>query len=280
MDTTSGRWLAGDQMAYVIALLDDHSRAILAARAVAADSTVNNLAVLEEAVTRYGPMAVLYSDNGSVFRITRHGRSRFQAYRPAILAGDVPTQLARAVEELGAVPLTHSLGNARAKGKLERWNRFFQDRVLADGPFPSLAALDAALQAWLNYYNERHYHRALQGVPGARLQAHRPRALPAGARPLGDICALLETRKVAKDHTISLAGRTYALPREPNRVAFTVEVRIRPGQTVRRWHADQFIVELLHGGTPPPEGLSVDQVLERVLLLLTSKNAVPPTSLP
>ena len=46
MDTTSGQWLAGAQMAYVIALLDDYSRAILAARAVAADSTPHNLAVL------------------------------------------------------------------------------------------------------------------------------------------------------------------------------------------------------------------------------------------
>jgi hypothetical protein len=35
---------------------------------------------------------------------------------------------------LGSILLTHELGNARAKGKLERWNRFFQERVLADGP--------------------------------------------------------------------------------------------------------------------------------------------------
>src|SRR5262245_39193295 len=79
MDTTSGEWVTGKQMAYVIALLDDYSRAILAARAVAADSTAHNLAVLEAVVQRYGPMQVLYSDNGSIFRVTRHGRSRFQS---------------------------------------------------------------------------------------------------------------------------------------------------------------------------------------------------------
>jgi transposase InsO family protein len=91
MDTTSGQWLVGPRMAYVIALLDDYSRAILAARAVGADSTPHNLAVLEEAVGRYGPMRVLYSDNGSVFRLTRHGRSRFYRYSEAVLAGEVPT---------------------------------------------------------------------------------------------------------------------------------------------------------------------------------------------
>jgi transposase InsO family protein len=265
MDTTYGQWLEGSRMAYIIALLDDYSRAILAARAVDADSTVHNLWVLEEAVRRYGPMAVLYSDNGSVFRTTRHGRSRFQAYREAVLAGEAPTQLARALAELGTVLLPHRPGNARAKGKLERWNRFMQERLLADGPYPSVAALDAALQTWLDYYNARHRHRTLGDVPLARLQGYQPRLLPSGARPLEDICALRETRKVAKDHTFSLDGVTYPLPREPNLVAFTVELRIRPGQTVRVWHGDQFVAELPYGTPPPPAGLSVEQVLERIL---------------
>jgi transposase InsO family protein len=265
MDTTYGQWVVGARYAYVIALLDDHSRAILAARAVAADSTMNNLAVLEEAVRHYGPMAVLYSDNGAVFRTTRHGRSRFYAYRAAVLAGEAPTQLARALSELGVVLLPHQPGNARAKGKLERWNRFFQDRVLADGPYPSVAALDAALQTWLGYYNTRHHHRTLGDVPAARLAGYQPRPLLGATRPLADICALREERKVAKDHTFSLDGQTYTLPREPNLVAFTVELRIRPGQTVRVWHHEQFIAELPHGGAPPPDGLSVADLLERVL---------------
>ena len=61
MDTTSGLWLDGRQMAYVIVVLDDYSRAILAARAVEADSSWHNLRVLEEAVGRYGPPRVLSS---------------------------------------------------------------------------------------------------------------------------------------------------------------------------------------------------------------------------
>ena len=273
MDSTYGQWLIGGRLAYVIVLLDDYSRAILAARAVAADSTVNNLAVLEEAVQRSGPMAVLYSDNGSVFRTTRHGRSRFYAYRDVVLAGEVPTQFARALAELGVVLLPHDPGNARAKGKRERWNRFFQERVGADGPYASIGALDAALQEWLGYYNTRHRNRTTGSVPQARLAGYQPRALPAGARPLQDICALRETRKVAKDHTISLDGRTYTLPREPNLVAFTVELRIRPGQTVRVWHNDQLIVELPYGAPPASNALTVDEVLERVLPRLKPKTA-------
>jgi len=273
MDTTYGQWLVGSRTAYVIVLLDDYSRAILAARAVGADSTVNNLRVLEEAVRRYGPPAVLYSDNGSIFRTTRHGRSRFYAYREAVLAGEAPTQFARALAELGIVLLPHGPGNARAKGKLERWNRYFQERVIAEGPYASVAALDAALQEWLGYYNTRHHHRIIGTPPQARLTGSQPRALPAGARPLADICALRETRKVAKDHTVSLDGRTYTLPREPNLVAFTVELRIRPGQSVRVWHGEQFIGELPYEAPATPHALTVDEVLERVLPRVAPKPA-------
>lgn len=265
MDTTSGQWLVGKRSAHVIVTLDDYSRVVLAAQAVEADSTVNNLEVLEATVARYGPMEVLYSDNGSVFRITRYARSRFYSYRPEVLAGEEPTQLARAVRELGAVPLTHEPGNARAKGKLERWNRFFQERVIAEGPFPDVEDLDHAVQEWIGFYNERHIHRAIGAPPASRLAGFHPRALPAGARPLEDICALLDTRKVAKDHTISFDGLSYTLPREPNLVAFTVELRIRPGRTLRVWYRDQLIAELAHGIPPAPEGLSVDQLLEAVL---------------
>jgi transposase len=283
MDTTSGLWLDGRRMAYVIVLLDDYSRAILAARAGGADSTWHNLQVLEEAVGRYGPPRVLYSDNGSVFRTTRHGGSRSYVYRPEVLAGEAPTQVARALGELGTTLLTHALGNARAKGKLERWNRFFQERVLADGPAPSIDALDAAVQQWVGRYNERHHHRRIGGPPAARLAGHARRPLPAGARPLGDVCALLQTRKVARDHTVSLDGVSYSLPREPNLVAFTVELRVRPGQTVRVWHADRLVAELPHGGPAPQDGLSVDDLLRRILPQLEPKQpraagAPPPGS--
>ncbi len=102
-----------------------------------------------------------------------------------------------------------------------------------------------------------------------------PRPLPLGARPIGAICALRETRKVAKDHTFSLDGHLYTLPREPNLVAFTVELRVRPGETVRVWHNDQFISELPYGGPPTTSALTLDEVLERVLPRLAPTNAAP-----
>ncbi|MFL5003715.1 MAG: hypothetical protein ACJ8DY_25320, partial [Xanthobacteraceae bacterium] len=79
---------------------------------------------------------------------------------------------------------------------------------------------------------------------------------------------------------ISLAGVRYQLPPEPNLVAFTVELRIRPGQTVRVWHADRLIVELPHGAPSAPAGLSVAEVLEQILPRLDPKQPQPAARLP
>jgi len=167
--------------------------------------------------------------------------------------------------------VTHSPGNARAKGKLERWNRSFPERVIGDGQCDTIGALDQTLQEWNRFYKERHHHRAINCTPATRLRTHRPRSLPHGSRPLLDICALLETRKVNKDHSISVAGVSYVLPREPNLVAFTVEVRIRPGERGRVWHQDRLVADLAHGEPARPDGLSVEQILEKVLPQLEPK---------
>jgi hypothetical protein len=85
---------------------------------------------------------------------------------------------------------------------------------------------------------------------------------------------------VPTGHAISLDGIRYPLPREPNRVAFTVELRIRPGQTVRVWHAARLIVERPHGGGAETEGLSVAQGLEQSLPRLEPKQPQPAARLP
>ncbi len=229
MDTTSGQWLAGRRMAYVIVLLDDYSRAILAATGghgrLEAGRTCGCWSKAWGGTGRRGAVQRQRLDlphhaprRRPLLRLSSRGAGRRGA-----------DQLARALGELGAVLLTHTPGNARAKGKLERWNRFFQERVLADGPYPSVAALDAALQAWVAHYNARHRHRPDPAASRRHAWLGTSAPTAGGTRPLGDVCALRETRKVAKDHTISLDGVTYGLPREPNLVAYTVELRIRPG---------------------------------------------------
>ncbi len=243
MDTTSGAWLQGYRLVYVVAILDDHSRAVVACRVFASDSSYHNLLTLRQAMERHGRPRVLYTDNDSKFRLTRYQRSRFYTYRQETLDGLVETEVGRALRELDVQLLSHLPGNAQAKGKIERFFRFLQGRVLTHNRAESLEELQALLDQWIEAYNTRHLNRDTGCTPAERLE-------PSAARPLegspDDIFCLKEERKVAKDHTISLAGVTYTLPSEPVLAAFKVQLHIHPGERLRVWHGGRLVAELPH----------------------------------
>lgn len=212
----------------------------------------------------YGRPRVLYTDNDSKFRLTRYQRSRFYTYRDETLEGFVETEVGRALRELDIQLLSHLPGNAQAKGKIERFFRFLQERVLDHNPATSLEELQALVDRWVEEYNSSHVNRDTACTPAERLQ-------PSVTRPLegnpDDIFCLKEERKVAKDHTITLDGVSYTLPSEPCLVAFKVQLHIHPGERLRVWHAGRLVVELPHvdKGRIRHAPLTVEQVLEDIL---------------
>jgi transposase InsO family protein len=243
MDTTSGAWLQGYRLVYVVTILDDYSRAVVACRVFASDSSYHNLLTLRQAMERSGRPRVLYTDNDSKFRLTRYQRSRFYTYRPETLAGLVETEVARALRELDVQHLSHLPGNAQAKGKIERFFRFLQGRVLTHNRAQTLEELQTLIDRWVETYNAGHRNRDTDCTPTERLQ-------PSVTRPVDgnpdDIFCLKEERKVAKDHTVSLDGVTYTLPDEPCLVAFKVQLHIHPGERLRVWHGGRLVAELPH----------------------------------
>jgi transposase InsO family protein len=264
MDTTSGAWLEGYRLVYVVTILDDCSRAVVACRVFDADSSYHNLLTLRWAMERSGRPRVLYTDNDSKFQLTRYQRSRFYTYRPETLAGLVETEVARALRELDVQLLSHEVGNAQAKGKIERFFRFLQERVLNHNRAGSLEELQALIDQWLEDYNSRHINRDTGCTPAERFT-------PSVARPLegnpDDIFCLKQERKVAKDHTISLDGVSYTLPSEPCLVAFKVQLHIHPGERLRVWHGGRLVVELPHADKARLRDapLKVEQVVEDIL---------------
>lgn len=100
MDTTSGSWLEGYRRIYLVLIMDDFLRTILSARFFDSDSTYNNMLVLREAIERYGVFSMDYSDNDSRFKLIRHEGSRFFTYSEETLAGEVITEVHRALPEL------------------------------------------------------------------------------------------------------------------------------------------------------------------------------------
>jgi len=264
MDTTSGAWLQGYRLVYVVTILDDYSRAVVACRVFASDSSYHNLLVLWQAMERSGRPKVLYTDNDSKFRLTRYQRSRFYTYRPETLAGLVETEVARALRELDVQHLSHLPGNAQAKGKIERFFQFLQGRVLNHNRAQTLEELQALLDRWVETYNAGHRNRDTGCTPAERLT-------PSAARPLegspDDVFCLKEERKVAKDHTISLDGVTYTLPSEPCLVAFKVQLHIHPGERLRVWHGGRLVAELPHVDKARLRDapLGAEQVVEDIL---------------
>ncbi len=264
MDTTIGAWLEGYRRICVVTILDDYSRAVVAARVFPTDSSYHSLLALRQAMERYGRPRVLYTDNDSKFRLTRYQGSRFYIYRQETLEGLVETEVGRALRELDVQLLSHLPGNAQAKGKIERFFRFLQERLLDHNQATSLEELQALVDRWVAAYNANHLHRSTGCTPAQRLQ-------PSVTRPLlgntDDIFCLKEERKVTKDHTFTLDGVTYTLPNEPCLVAFKVQLHIHPGQRVRVWHTSRLVAELPHidKARLRDAPLTVEQVLEDIL---------------
>ena len=264
VDTTSGAWMEGYRLVYVVTILDDHSRAIVACRVFASDSSYHNLLTLRQAMERYGRPKVLYTDNDSKFRLTRYQRSRFYTYRPETLAGLVETGVARALRELDVQLLSHLPGNAQAKGKIERFFRFLQGRVLEHNRARNLEELQTLIDRWVETYNAGHRNRDTACTPAERLTPSATRPLEGSA---DDVFCLKDERKVAKDHTISLSGVTYTLPNDPVLVAFKVQLHIHPGERLRVWHGGRLVAELPHidKGRLRDAPLRVDQAVEDIL---------------
>lgn len=117
------------------------------------------------------------------------------------LAGVMPvSQFGRALGEL--IP-AHS---PQAKGRVERFFKTFQDRVIKEMRLAGVSTLEAAnqfLEGYLPIYNRRF---AVQPAQAADL--HRPR--PAG-RALDRLLGLKTTRCLRKDFTIAHQGRLYQI---------------------------------------------------------------------
>jgi hypothetical protein len=184
MDTSVGAWLEGYRRVCVVVILDDYSRAVVAARVFATDSSYHSLLTLRQAMELYGQPRVLYTDNDSKFRLTRYQQSRFYIYRQETLEGLVETEIGRALRELDVQLLSHLPGNAQAKGKIERFFRFLQERVLAHNQAASLEELQSLVDRWVAAYNSRHVHRGTGCTPAQRLQLSITRPLEGNANDI------------------------------------------------------------------------------------------------
>lgn len=174
--------------AICFAILDDHSRLIVAARFVAAETTLGLEGVLRAGLQARGIPQRLYVDNGAPF---------------------ASGQLARACAVLG-IRLTHSApGRPQGRGKIERFFRTLRSQFLVEvGEQPTrLADLNGLLTAWIERVYHHQAHSQTGQPPVERYCARSPRH--ATPDELREAFLWAERRTVAKTATVSLHANTY-----------------------------------------------------------------------
>ena len=189
-DALHGPKIAG-RKAYLFAFLDDHSRAVMAARWGYFEDSVRLAAALRPALAARGVPGAIYVDNGSAF---------------------VDAALTRAAARLG-IKITHSApGRPQGRGKIERFFGVVRQEFLVeigDGAgVADLAQLNSLFTAW----HETVYHARPHGETGQppidRWLAGAPFPTPSPAQ-LREAFLWAEYRLVRKDATIKLFGGAY-----------------------------------------------------------------------
>jgi putative transposase len=193
-DALHGPVIAG-RKTYLFAFIDDHSRAVMAARFGFSEDTVRLAAALRPALASRGVPESAYVDNGSAF---------------------TDSWLLRACAVLG-IKLVHATPRRpQGKGKIERFFRTVRDQFLVEvtgeaaTAISGLAGLNKLLAAWVETVYHLTPHSETGAPPLRRWQDGIPVPLPLPTpAQLREAFLWSEFRTVAKTATVSLHGNTY-----------------------------------------------------------------------
>ncbi len=170
------------------AILDDHSRYVVALAARSTERESEMLALLVQAMRRHGAPDALYLDNGPTY---------------------VGETLSTACGRLG-IGLIHAKAyDPQARGKMERFWRTLRDQCLDHlEPSATLHDVQVRLLAWL----DRHYlvapHASLVGKSPAQVyEIAEPKRLEESM--LREALTVRGRRLVAQDATLSVAGTLF-----------------------------------------------------------------------
>lgn len=151
--------------------------------------------------TEQGLPLALYSDRHSIFHVDREPTLQEQLKDQKPL-----TQFGRAMTELGVTIIPAS--SPQAKGRIERFWGFSQDRLVAELRLDGACNIEQANQTLARFLRET-------------VNSHF-KVAPANSQPvfrkapkvqlLDRILCLKDTRTVAKDHTVSFEGLTLQIP--------------------------------------------------------------------
>lgn len=181
---------AVSKKAYLMAIIDDHSRLVVHAEFYLSETFDTLKDALRAAVSRRGVPQKFYVDNGACYR---------------------SEQLDRILASLG-IALSHSRPyKPQGRGKIERWFKNIRDSFLPmlSGTL-TLQSLNDALDTFVDDYNNTE-HGSTKETPYQRYRRDLSCVRPAPERLL-DYFRRREQRRVKKDRTVQIQGRIFEVP--------------------------------------------------------------------
>jgi transposase len=176
--------------AYLIAILDDHSRLIVHGEFFLTEGLNDFKSCLKSAIEKRGLPHKLYIDNGSCYKALN-----LEQITALLGVGIVHTP-----------PYT-----PQGRGKIERWFRYVRESFLVTcGDKMTLDSLNESFDTWVDGYHNR-VHSTTNFTPLERYQSNMKCLRPA-PKDLINYFRVIEFRRVKKDRTLRLNGAIFELP--------------------------------------------------------------------
>lgn len=253
LDGSRHDWLEGrGPWLTLLGAIDDATGKVVAAVFREQEDAAGYLTILRDTIEAYGIPGAIYRDRHGTFAPTNQHPD--DADEPA--GRRSLSQVGRALVELGVGSIV--AGSPQAKGRIERLWGTFQDRLVTElrlAGVTDLAGANAFLRSYLARHNARFAVPAADPVPAWR-------AVPPEVR-LERVLVFKYRRKVARDHTIRLAGRVLQLPRGTGPSSYTgkrVEVHVRLDGSIVAFDGER---ALLAVAAPPDPGQLRAQDVDR-----------------
>lgn len=252
LDGSVHEWFTGvDVRPCLMAVSDDATKRVLYAALVPSETTHAVMTSLAAVVRSEGLPMALYTDRAHWAFHTPKAKGPVDKTRL--------TQVGRALARLGIEHIPSY--SPQARGRSERLNRTFQDRLVNELRVAGITTLAAA-----NRYLAEHFvpqHNALFArAPRDPVSAF----VPLGDADLDDILCHEDARVVARDNTVTLAGRVLQIAPQSGRrscagLRVTVRHHLDGRYTIAR--GTQRLGTFRHDGRPMDAGAPVDAGTER-----------------
>jgi len=214
LDGSVHEWFTGaDVRPCLIAVSDDATKRVLHAALYPSESTWAVMTSLAAVLRTEGLPMALYTDRAGWAFHTPKAKGPVDKTRR--------TQVGRALAQLGIEHIPSY--SPQARGRSERLNRTFQDRLVNELRIAGIATLATANRYLAEQFVPRH-NATFARAPRDPASAF----VPLGAADLEAILCHEEERVVARDNTVTMGGQVLQIAAQPGRrscVGLTVTVR-------------------------------------------------------